>query len=179
MWISVLEGVGGFPDTRPRVLESSQRPQTHTARSPGSPSWICPHATEVSGWARRRRLHTSELQEVSAPRRQHTARTAAPDPPTGSEGQLQPGSRARTSAPNGHIQDADPRREAPGLGRQPDPAWPQAPALLWSLRERPPQQAGWPLNPQAQASPGGRTLCSASLASPSHWPLPQTGLADA
>lgn len=41
------------------------------------------------------------------------------------------------------------------------------------VRERPPQQAGWPLNPQAQASPGGRTLCSASLASPSHWPLPR------
>ena len=109
---------------------------------------------------------------VSAARGQRSeaaahARTAVPNPQTGLRrtSRSQEGSRARTSAPNGHTQDADPRREAPGLGRQPDPAWPQAPALLWSqgttspagrlasepsstglpcsgVRERPPQQAG-------------------------------------
>ena len=109
---------------------------------------------------------------VSAARGQRSeaaahARTAVPNPQTGLRrtSRSQEGSRARPSAPNGHTQDADPRREAPGLGRQPDPAWPQAPALLWSqgttspagrlasepsstglpcsgVRERPPQQAG-------------------------------------
>lgn len=158
MWISVLEGVGGFPDTRPCVLESSQRPQTHTARSPRSRSWICPHATEPSGWACRR-LHISELQEVRGPRQQHTARTAVPNPQMGLRrtSRSQEGSRARTSAPNGHTQDADPRREAPGLGRQPDPAWPQAPALLWS---------------QGTTSPAGRLASEPSSTGLPRWPDP-------
>ena len=99
--------MGGFPDTRACVPESSWRPKIHTARSRYSPSWRCLHSTEPSRGLAHGRLKTFRALSGQAPRQQLTAKAAEPKPKPGPQkDRLQPS--RRKPAPSRQCETATP-----------------------------------------------------------------------